>query len=70
MWLGFLPVLPPRAFNGYTVIEMSLHIAKLEHLLAVGLARKNTIANVPFIAEQVWFSVNSFLNEHAEFRPY
>jgi len=52
------------------VIEMSLHIAKLEHLLAVGLARKNTIANVPFIAEQVWFSVNSFLNEHAEFRPY
>jgi hypothetical protein len=68
----FFASIAPRAILGYTVIEMSLPIAKLKHLLAAELARQNTIANVPFIAKQVWFSVNSFdfLNEQAEFRPY
>ena len=68
----FASLAPGDTSRGYTLIEIQLLRAELERLMTVGLARRESIANVPFIAEQIWFDLTAFdiLNEQAEFRPY
>ncbi len=69
----FFGALATGSFSSkFTVIEMTLPITKLEYLLTKGEARREIIVNVPFVAEQIWFSVTcfDFLNEQANFRPY
>ena len=67
----FASLAPGDTAQGCTVIEMSLPRAVLEHLVTVGLASRERIANVPFVAEQLRFALATFdvLNAQAEFRP-
>jgi hypothetical protein len=67
----FASLAPGDTAQGCTVIEMSLPQAVLEHLVTVGLARRERIANVPFVAEQLRFDLATFdvLNAQAEFQP-
>lgn len=67
----FASLAPGDTAQGCTVIEMSLPRAVLEHLVTVGLASRERIANVPFVAEQLRFALAAFdvLNTQAEFRP-
>ena len=67
----FASLAPGDTAQGCTVIEMSIPLAVLERLIMAGLASRERIANVPFMAEQIRFDLATFdvLNAQAEFRP-
>lgn len=68
----FASLAPGNVGRGYTVIEIDIPEAVLDQLVTERQAIRHTIANVPFDAQQYWFSTNAFevLNRQAIFRPY
>lgn len=60
------------ADDAFTIIEMVIHAEHLESLLDQQLAIRETIINVLFQGEQIWFHPDTFdfLNQNALFRPY
>jgi hypothetical protein len=63
---------PGNRNKGYTVVEIEIAQADLEHLMADGMAVEAPILNVTFPAIQIWFALRSFeiLNRQALFRPF
>jgi hypothetical protein len=68
----FASLAPGNVGRGYTVIEIDVPEDVLCQLSVAGQAIKMTIANVPFVAQQYWFSIDAFdvLNARVIFRPY
>lgn len=68
----FFATLAIDALEQCTVIQCLIPEEKFDYLVAKKLARRETIVNVPFESEQVYFSLSAFdyLNEHATFMPY
>ena len=68
----FASLAPGNVGRGYSVIEIDIPEDALNHLVAARQARRSTIANVLFTAQQYWFDISAceFLNAHATFRPY
>jgi hypothetical protein len=67
----FASLAPGDTTQGCTVIEILLPLAVFERLVTAGLASRERIANVPFVADQIRFDLSTFdvLNAQAEFRP-
>ncbi len=68
----FASIAPGAADISYTVLEIELLVEHLESMLEQGLAIRQTIINVVFPSEQIWFHPDTFafINKNALFRPF
>ncbi|MEZ4616411.1 MAG: hypothetical protein R2867_13040 [Caldilineaceae bacterium] len=67
----FASLAPGNQDKGFTVIELEISDVTIKQLVASGQVMVTDIRNVPFVAKQVWFDINTFatVNREGVFRP-